>query len=58
MITCSVARQRLGKHVSTTTDKHATIKDIVENGVYYAIHADTVTHVACEHMQYSRVEAG
>jgi hypothetical protein len=39
MITWSVARQRLGKHVAATTDTQATIEDVVEHGVYYAVRA-------------------
>lgn len=31
MITLFVAKERLGKHVSATTDTHSTIKDIVGN---------------------------
>jgi hypothetical protein len=39
MITWSVARQRLGKHVSATMDTNATIKEIVGNGVFYEVYA-------------------
>jgi hypothetical protein len=42
MITWFIARQRLGKHVSATTDTHITIKDIVGNGVLYVVHAEVI----------------
>jgi hypothetical protein len=35
MITWPVVRQQLGKHVSVTTDRHATITDIFGNSVFY-----------------------
>jgi hypothetical protein len=42
MITWSVARQGLGKHVSATTHVHARIKYIVGNGVMYEVSAETI----------------
>jgi hypothetical protein len=42
MTTWSTARQRLGKHVSTETDTHATVKDIVGNSVLYEVRAEAV----------------
>jgi hypothetical protein len=42
MITWSDARQRLCKNVSAKTDTHAKIKDIVANGVFYAVRAETL----------------
>jgi hypothetical protein len=40
MITWSVVRQRLGKHVSATRDKHAINKGIDGNGVFYAVRTE------------------
>jgi hypothetical protein len=37
MITLSVARQRLSKNISMTTDMHATKRDIVGDGVFNAV---------------------
>jgi hypothetical protein len=31
MITSSVARQQLGKHVSAKTDTHATVEELLES---------------------------
>jgi hypothetical protein len=42
MITLSVARQRLDKHVSAATDLKVTIKDIVRNGVAYKVRAESI----------------
>jgi hypothetical protein len=40
MITWSVVRQWLGKHVSVAKDTQATMKDIVGNGVFYKVNAE------------------
>jgi hypothetical protein len=42
MITWSVARQRVGKHVSATADTHATVNDIAGNGVFFVVRAGII----------------
>jgi hypothetical protein len=42
MISWSVARQRLGKHVFGATDTQATNKDIVGNGVLCRVYAKSL----------------
>jgi hypothetical protein len=42
MVTLSVVRQWLGKHVSATMDSHAAIKRMIGNGVFYAVLADGI----------------
>jgi hypothetical protein len=37
IVTWSIARQWLGKHIFMTTDMHAIIKDIDGNGVLYVV---------------------
>jgi hypothetical protein len=43
MIIWSVARQRLGTYVTAITDTHTTIKGIVGNGCFYAVHAECIS---------------
>jgi hypothetical protein len=38
MITWSIVRQWLGKHVFAATDTQATIKHIVGKGIFYKVH--------------------
>jgi hypothetical protein len=40
MITWLVAWQRLGKRVFAATDTRATIEELVECGIFYAVHAE------------------
>jgi hypothetical protein len=40
MITLSIARHQLGKHVSMTTDAQATIKDVAGSDIFYVVHAE------------------
>jgi hypothetical protein len=42
MVTLSIARQQLGKDIFITIDTHTTKRDIVGDGVFNAVSAETI----------------
>jgi hypothetical protein len=42
MVTLYIAMQWLSKHVSSTTDTNATMKDIVENDIFNVVRAEVL----------------